>query len=508
MKRHIILSIAILSILILGSGCKKYLDVNKNPNVAQDVPVEMLLPSAQMYLASSMDVYMQVNGSIWAQYWTQAPSASQYKIYEQYSPSASDYDRPWSLFYSSSLEDLDRIEKKGNEQNKKEYVAVAKIMKAYIYQVVTDAWGDVPFSQSLSGLPEDGTIISPQFDAQQNVYTGIAKMLDDARTIIQGLTTQSVSGDLIYSGDMEKWLRFANTLELKVYLRLSEKSPATAQAGIASLFAGNNDFIDVGDDAQINFLSAAGNQNPLYSEISGLGFTQNLVASATVVDSMNANSDYRAYYFFDPISVGVVGIPQGAYTLPSSTQVSVPSAVTGANAKDANSATAPVKFLSAYESKFLQAEAVARGWGVSGSTAEELFLAGIDASFRDPISSTAFANNYGLTADDALYAYFNGDTSAGTPAAYWGQYPATGTVQQQVRHIITQKWFAMTGTQGFEAWTEWRRTGYPDFFTYSVNSIIGDIFPRRFLYPNVELTRNQNFPGQKTVTQKVWWDIH
>jgi len=85
-------------------------------------------------------------------------------------------------------------------------------------------------------------------------------------------------------------------------------------------------------------------------------------------------------------------------------------------------------------------------------------------------------------------------------------YPVTGGEEEKVKYIITQKWFSMTGTQGFEAWTEWRRTGYPNFVQYSKNSIIGNNFPQRFLYPNTELTRNSNFPGQRTVQDKVWWD--
>jgi len=115
MKIKVLTGLALLAgATLLNTGCKKYLDVNTNPNVAQDVPVDQLLPSAEVALASSMGVDLQINGSIWAQYWTQAPSSSQYKIYEQYSPSASTYDRVWGLLYSTSLEDMDRMEKKSH----------------------------------------------------------------------------------------------------------------------------------------------------------------------------------------------------------------------------------------------------------------------------------------------------------------------------------------------------------------------------------------------------------
>ncbi len=190
--------------------------------------------------------------------------------------------------------------------------------------------------------------------------------------------------------------------------------------------------------------------------------------------------------FFTTVGGNVVGIPQGNYNTQAS--ASSPSDLVGALAADANSALAPVKFLSSYESMLLQSEAIARGWGTGDD--QMMFEAAIDANF----------NAYGLTSTDAT-AYING--------SYWGAYPSGGTTQEKVRHIITQKWFCMTGNQGFEAWTEQRRTGYPDFFTVSVNSLAGaGKFPGRFLYPNTEVTRNQKFPGQKLVTDKVWWDAH
>ena len=78
----------------------------------------------------------------------------------------------------------------------------------------------------------------------------------------------------------------------------------------------------------------------------------------------------------------------------------------------------------------------------------------------------------------------------------------------KIRHIVTQKWFSMCGNQGFEAWTEWRRTGYPDFLIISVNSLIGTQRPARFLYPTDEINLNSNFPGLQTVEKRVWWDVN
>lgn len=508
--------------ILLGTGCKKYLDVNTNPNVAQDVPVELLLPSAQVYLGSSLGVDLQVNGSFWAQYWTQSPASSQYKIYDQYAPTSSLYDRVWSLLYSSALSDLDQMEKKGIAGNQRQYVGLAKVLKAYAFQLITDGWGDVPFSQALKGLPEDGGITAPAYDPQTSVYDGIAKLVQDGRALLASADSigLELNGDLIYSGDLVKWQQFANTLELKIYLRLSEKDPVRAQAGVTHIMTtamGGAGFIDEASDAHINYGSAAGNQNPLYSEMSALNKIQNIVGSKTVIDSMNANTDLRVEVFFNPINTGAyVGIAQGNYTIASSTQVSIPNAATGADANTDESALAPVKFITSYESYFLQAEAAARGWGTGN--AQSLFESGITASFAS--YSSAFdalgevlvdSPEVPLNAATAADAYINGNADAGIDPAYWAQYPSGGTLQQKLRHIITQKWFSMTGNQGFEAWTEWRRTGYPDFFTVSAQSTIGKTpaaFPHRFFYPDLEVQRNLNFPGQKLITDRVYWDIH
>lgn len=471
--------------LLTVQSCKRQLDINQNPNVSQTTTPALLLPSAQLALGSAMGVDMQINGSIWAQYWTQYYNASQYRKLEQYQPDAAQYDRVWGLFYHNSLMDLKQLEKQAIAQNLKQYQAISLLMQAYTFQVITDAWGDVPFSQALKGLPEDGGIISPEYDKQESIYNGLITMIDNATALIDGTDpNHPAEDDLIYHGDMEMWWKFANTLKLKVLLRQSEVAPAKAQQGIAALYATAPEFLDNGEDAQISYLSTAGNQNPLYGEIVGLGNVQNLIASATSTDTMAANDDERRFAFYSGTATGV---RQGFYNAPSGTAFSAPSPLVGANATDEESALAPVKLISGYESLFLQAEAIARGWATGDD--QQLFEDGIAASFEA----------YGLD---------NSDYDPYIAGSYWGMYPSGGTTAEKIRHIITQKWFSMNGNQGFEAWTEWRRTGYPDFLVISANSRIGNVFPQRFFYPSSELNTNAKFPGQKLLTNKVWWDVN
>ena len=442
MNKKLLATALSLTALIAGSGCKKYLDVNTNPNVAQDAPVNLILPSTEIAIGSAIGVDFQINGSIWAEYYTQSPVASQYKTLEQYNPSATTYDRSWILFYENALKNLRVIETKSKAQNLKQYLAIAEVLEAYCFQNLTDAWGDIPYTQALKGTADQGGILSPKYDAQSLVYDGVLSTIDSSIALMDPNDASAPGGDdLIFNGDMDKWYRFANTLKLKMLLRLSEINPGKAQAGIAALYATSPEFIDNTSDAQIIYSATPGSQNPLYSEEVGLGKTQNLVASRTVVDSMNSNNDPRAFQFFSPVGSVVVGITQGDYGN-SNASASAPTYLVGADALDPNSATAPVKFISSYESDMLQAEAAARGWGTG--SAQSLFEQGITDNFLA----------YGLATTDAQ-AYIAG--------SYWGQYPTGGGIQAQVRHIITQKWFCMCGNQGFEAWTEHRRTNYPRF---------------------------------------------
>lgn len=284
---------------------------------------------------------------------------------------------------------------------------------------------------------------------------------------------------------MQKWINFANTLELRAYLRLSQVDEAKAKAGIQKLFAENATFLD--EDGAINYSSTGGNQNPLYINMVGLGKTQNVVASATIVKAFLRNSDPRLYVLYDslPKQDTIAYIAQGSFEKNgnSTKRVSPPSALVAGNAQNDASALAPVRLISASESYFLQAEAAARGWGQGSLSAKDLFKKGIEASFEaDGISNEA--DNYITSAPDAVFPSKAAD---------------------QIKAIITQKYYAMCGSQGFEAWTEWRRTGFPVFFELSAEAD-GLDFPVRFLYPNSEVTSNLHYPGTVSNDTPVWWD--
>ena len=321
-------------------------------------------------------------------------------------------------------------------------------------------------------------------------------------------------------------------------MRMSEKDPVRAQAGIAALNATPGvAYLGSGDDAKISFgFNNSNNKNPLNAEMTSttLNGTQNLVGSSTCIDSMNSNVDYRENVFYTSLANGTfAGLAQGHYdAVVATTSICNPSPYVGGNSSTkalaAASANAPVNLISSAESYFLQAEAVARGW--AGGDDSVLFYQGIKASFDyysfafsslniqlaapGDLSLDGFTitNDIFLTSDYAYYSYLHGDSINVSPAsvpapAYWSIYSKSNPLAAKLRTIITQKWFGMCGNEGFEAWCEFRRTGYPDFFVHSANSLIGTSLPVRFLYPTTESSRNTSFPGLQLITSKTWWDL-
>jgi hypothetical protein len=537
----LVFGIAAMSMLAFA-GCKKFRDVNKNPNSPEQVSINLLLSSAQGEIAQQVGGKFQIAGSMWSQYWTQDPSASQYRVFEQYQIDGSDINNAWIGLYSGALTDLEKIIKKGGTS--KNYIAIAKILKGYTFQMLTDQFGDIPFTEALKG--ESDGITSPHYDSQETVYNGIIALVKDGMSEIDASAAAPGSDDLIYGGDMAAWEKFGNTLLLRVYMRLSERSPSVAQQGITELYANGIGFIAEGETAKIDYSSEPGNYNPFYSEINNAVIARqlNLIASSTAIDSFLAENDPRiaAFYYHNG---GYKGLRQGDYLSAAGT-FSTPSAAVGGDVRAgdiiAQSAKAPVIFLSDYESLYLQAEAVVRGWGTGDDAA--LFERAVTANFTaygapitaaigevfsplvaDSVATSptdghlvdvpfnlAYATETYLHGDGGILTegtyYLEGEEVSPTSASYWGTYPAGGTVQERIQHIITQKWFSMCGNQGIESWTEWRRTGFPNFFVVSKNSVIGQNFPVRFPYPDDETSNNLNFPGPKQVTQKVWWDAN
>lgn len=478
--------VVLLAIGTFGlAGCKKFLDVNENPNNPVTASPTLLLPTVEAAVSQLVGNFYQIYGNIWAEYWTQGTSSSQYRSLEQYNVTNTNFDRAWNVTYRNALQNAQTIINSSTPNN--ELVrGIAYILKAYTFQLTTDAYGNIPLSEALNA----NQFGSPHYETQAVVYDSIFHYIDLG---IASLNTPNATSpgaqDMIFNGDIPSWTAFANTLKLRAYIRLSQVDPAKAQAGVAALYSSGASFLT--QDASMTFTTTGGNENPLYNEMLGLGRTQNVIASGTAVNAFKANSDPRLFKYYDLVAPQdtISYIPQGSYRANSGKKnLSPPSGLVGGNASSgaaALSAVAPVKLISAAESYFLQAEAVARGWGGNAAQLPNLFQTGITTSF----AAVGLAN--------AAPAYIAAAPDAKLP----------GSLQGNIRAIITQKYYAMCGFQGFEAWSEWRRTGYPDFWVPSQASIIGaGRLPLRFMYPNTEVTTNLNYPGTVQIYEPVWWD--
>ena len=153
MKKNIKTGFAFLLLASMAtSSCQKFLNVNTNPNVAQSATLKTLLPAAELYVGSSLGVEMEIYGSFWAQYWTQNPGASQFHVLDQYAPGQDEFSRSWTNLYTAE-ENFYQLYKLADTQRNRSYKAIALLMQAYTFQVITDAWGDVPFKKALKSFP-------------------------------------------------------------------------------------------------------------------------------------------------------------------------------------------------------------------------------------------------------------------------------------------------------------------------------------------------------------------
>ena len=474
-----LLVLALVGTLGLTS-CNKFLDVNENPNNPETATPSLLLPTVEAAISQVVGNSFQVYGNIWGQYWTQNPTSSQYRSIDRYQVLNTAMDRSWLILYRSALNNAELIINSNVAANDN-YKGIAYLLKAYTFQVATDAFGDIPLSDALKA---NGNL-NPKYEAQAVVYDSVFNYIDKGLALLAKPQAVPVSSqDMIFNGDLDKWKAFANTLKLRAYLRISNVDANKAAAGIKALYAKNAKFLN--EDVSITYTTTGGNENPFYNEMVGLGKTQNVVASATVVQAFVRNNDPRRFSFYNKVSGQdtIAFILQGDFNANSSKLVSSPSALVGGRAVDPTSATAPVKLFSAAESKFLQAEAAVKGWGAGDAKA--LFESGITTSF----TATGNANDAAKYIAEAPDAKFTGDADA------------------KVKAIITQKYYAMCGFQGFESWTEWRRTGYPTFFTTSIASTLGEgRMPLRMPYANSEATSNVNYPGNIVIYTPVWWDV-
>lgn len=472
-------------------SCEKdFLDVNTDPNNPTiDVATpELLFPAAVASSAGRIGAEYAIIGGMWSQYWTQSNAANQYKAYDQFNITQTTAQYTWQEVFTGGLNDYYIVMQKSKENEDWIYNLMGTVMNAYTYQIMVDFYNKVPYDEAFQG---DQGNYTPIYNDGDYVYN---KLIEDINTALsQDFTasTNSVVGstDFVFGGDLTKWKQFANTLMLKMYLRMVYAKPDVAKAGIEALYNNGNGFL-TSDAAMTQFTDAAGKSNPLYEyNFRQLNVSTNLRASVTFMSWLQNNGDPRIDAYYTPGSGGQKAMDQGTFSTPSTELDPASVSVALVNATD------PVYFISAAESYFLQAEALERFF--AGSGAKEAYEMGIEAAFAQVNMSTG-----------ELY-------DPGMPY----EYP-TGDFESKLEAIITQKWASLPGAHAFEAFFEKLRTGYPTtsaVFSTDASYIPGQIvypaegissgqFPKRLMFPDIETTRNPNTPTAVPFTTNVWWD--
>jgi hypothetical protein len=515
-----ILKLFFVALIISLASCESYLDVNETPNQAllSQVTPNLALSAAQTQtyrsisgdnrnieggiFSSNLNQFGNVMMNSWAGNvnTTGDPYGSEYRS----AMTTSFYQSIWNYSYLN-IANLSNITKypSGDYDNHK---AIAKILISFYMQNIVDLYGDCPYSQAFLGNDN----LTPAYDDDKDIYRSLLTNLDQAITLIGAADAgDAVVGteDAMMAGNMDKWVRFANTIKLRLLIRqsgLTDAGTITYLNTELNKLAATNKFLI--DDVTINpGYSNAGsdNQNPFYGQygytISG-GATSNrsfIVASRNAATKLNSTADARRGRLFTLVTGNVVGIDQGESALAAPDIVSsigaaiVPVPVAG-NSSVGSSMSAYVMTLS--EVKFLLAEA-----GLKYPVFTPLydpqttFEDGIRASFvRLSVATTPGGS---LTAANAYIAA--NDTR---PSFGW-----TGTVNK-IEAIMTQKWIALMHVSGHQSWIDYVRTGFP-ITPNALNNTLGK--PNKLMYPQSEIRANStNVPYQTSasvfVTGPFW----
>jgi hypothetical protein len=497
-KNYLIIALTIIFAFIVS--CKDLDELNINPNGVDPKTADLNLLMPTFITGVGQIVVSLGAGDI--------AGVMQHTQKDGWSGGHNDYDwdnssKSWSGYYGN-LRNIDEFHKKAVEGEYEFHQGVALVMKAYTFGLITDLWGDAPYSEALRA-EEGSDYFKPKFDLQEDIYHGILADLESANTLLSKnqnyYTNINSTQDVLYGGDVTKWRKFANSLALRYYMRLSAKEPATAQAGINKIASDPGKYpviTNVSDDATVGYIGSSPADswpsNTVF-DTDPRGAYMRTKMCATLVDAMQELNDPRLGVYANKIGiplklvsgenvdrivdgvreisqdiiddyveswgVGVdfdpeyVGIPPSVYAAPQyNLNPNLDQAVYNPHCSQLNDMYKQthgdlllMRFMSAAETHFILAEAASYNW-ISAS-AEEHYAEGIKQSLN--------AWKLGDTFDD-----------------YIGGAPYSG-----LESIIKQKWIA-SWTAAAESWFDWRRTGLPELQTGE--SARRPALPLRFYY--------------------------
>ncbi len=465
-------------------------EINTNPNSPVEVPTSYLITQAQRSLVDYVLGEGFAGLGTYGLHYVQHLSQTQYTDVTRYD----DVRTSFYGFYTGGLEDLENVIVLNTDEEtastvaasgpNENQIAVAEIMQSWAFLSMTDFWGDIPYSEALQGLDN----LTPAYDPQEEIYRGVVATLIEAGDMI---VPGPIEGDIIYNGNMEMWRKFANSLILRAGIRISEVDATLGSEWVNTaltrgVLEGNS------ENAQLNYTTGGEfANNTFYTD--ALTRTDYAI-SEPLVAFLKDRNDPRLSVYAQPTETSeaagnleYIGMPYGitegaAGDIPVS-DISFPGlAFTGISA--------PATLLAYSEVLFNQSEAAARGW-IEGDAAE-LYNAAITASM----------NEFSITDEDAISEYLDQDNVAFDENNY-------------AQSIGQQKWAALY-FQGMEAWSEWRRLGYPELDP-APDAIVIKTIPTRRGYPDNEFSLNKaNYldalqrqfgTDEDPLDGHVWWDV-
>jgi len=476
-----IITLFIILITLFVTACKKNLaEINRNPNAVEDPQPDYLLTAAEKTAADNYwGADNNFNSSLLLiQHWAKI----QYTEPDRYIFSNSSFTSLWNTGYAQVITNLNTIIRFPDEKANKNYKAVATILRSWTFQLLTDAYGAIPYKES-GKIKET---LTPVYDSQKEVYFGL---LDELKTAADALdpAAGSISGDVLFGGSLDGWKKFARALRLRIALRIADREPEKAREVISEVTASLSLLIAGNGEAARLVYDKPPLQNPMAAWFST---RDDYRVGKTIIDKLYALNDPRLAVFADkPADLSVtsyVGVPSGLTNSDANnlgfSKTSKPDSVFFRS--DAN----PAVILSYPEVLFNLAEAAARG--LYNGNAADLYKQAVTASLQQ----------YQIADNTVISTYLNQPAVAYNPANY-------------KKSIGEQKWIALYG-QGLEAFAEWRRLDYPQLAPGASGVLDGKI-PVRFIYPGTEQSLNgANYKaavaaqGTDDLLTKLWFDVN
>lgn len=489
-------------------SCDEDLDINTDPNFPEEINAGLALTSAQGTLAAVVGGEFMNLGGFYAQYHTQAPSASQFENIDSNNLNTTYANTPWTLLYAGVLTDLRYVEEESTAVGDTATLLMVEVLRGYTFQYLVDLFGDVPYTEAL----QDGNI-TPSVTPGNEIYADVITKIDAAIAAYQANPVESQAGiqDVIYESNMSKWIQLANTLKLRMYLRMAYTPEANPTAVTALLNEGN--FIT--EDAMFSVFAISSNKrNPFYEVFlsqTGLGDI-NHVASDAIRNFYTENSDPRLEAAFRPATDGTyTSLSQGTGNDFNNTAI--------AYARPNIRPETPVFLMTVSESNFLQAEALIRYSG--GAGAKEKYDAGILASFAT-YQANFFSDDDTTRSTEPVWTAAEATAAAQALIIAGGayEYQAGSGIEETIRQVIIQKWAAMPYINNVEAYIEATRTKFPEVvpegtenyadgnrIPSAISVLPGTTIPSILFYPDDEITRNPNITQHSALTENVWWDV-